>query len=698
MLNLERHLSLSEDLCGELNLTEHFSDQDLETIGEEVFRGYEADEQSRSRWLKRTQAAMDLAMQLSTAKTFPWANCSNVTFPLISIAALQWHARAYPELLGASEWVKCKTFGPDPRGEKMRQAQRISSHMSFQLQEEDASWEENMDRGFLNEAIVGTIFKKSIFKSSLGHNVSELVLAKDLVLSYFAKSVEDCPRKTHTYPLTRNEIHEKILRGMMRDVREEEWYKQEVGQTEDLSAGVKAQVRTGVAPPASPDHLTPFSALEQHISLDLDGDGYAEPYVITILKESHVPLRIVTRFEWLHVQLSNSGEVISIRALEHFTKYGFIPSPDGGVYDVGFGVLLGPLNESVNTGINQLFDAGTMAVTAGGFLGRGVKFRGGQYSFNPFGWNRMDSTGEELSKGIFPLPVREPSQVLMALLTLLIDYTNRVAGSTDVMVGENPGQNTPKYNMQAMQQEGSRIYNAIFKRQWRCMKEEFEKLWILNGTYLPRMASNSGGIEISREDYLGDPRAIRPAADPNLTSSAMRMEQAVAMKQSAMVTPGYDKDAVEMNFLRALRVESPEVFFPGSQKMPPIPNPHVLVAQIKAESEKAKAKGHLAEALLKLQEEKKLNEAKVLQLEAQAAKLLMDAEDADAAQKLQEFNASIDAMKDIGGIYQKHIELLIKQVEVEQNDQPGVGKGAAGGVAGGAGNAGRANGASPPAG
>ena len=689
MITLSRHLPITEEVCGELDLTHHFSDEDLESIGSVVREGYESDERSREAWLRRTQAAMDLALQIVQEKSFPWANCSNVAFPLVTIAALQWHARAYPELLGASEIVKCRTFGPDPDGKKLGRASRISSHMSYQLTEEDSGWEESTDRGFLNEAVVGTVFKKSFYSAAAGHNVSELVLAKDLVLNYFSKSVESSPRKTHCFPLSRNEMHEKILRGMMRDVREDEWFHAIPPTREDISLGVKANVRTGVTPPQS-DHLTPFSALEQHVSLDLDGDGYAEPYIVTVLKETTKPVRIVTRFEWTHVQHTDSGEIISIRPLEYFTKYGFIPSPDGGIYDVGFGVLIGPLNESVNTAINQLFDAGTLATTAGGFLGRGVKLRGGQNSFSPFGWNRVDSTGEDLAKGIFALPVREPSNVLFQLLSLMIDYTNRVAGTVDVMVGENPGQNTPKYNMQAMQQEGSRIYNAIFKRQWRSMKEEFQKLWILNQIYLPVEEISPGGIQISREDYLGDPRAIRPAADPNLTSSAMRIEQAGMMAQRAAMTAGYNRDEVEKNLLRAMRVDAIDVFFPGSDKVPPIPNPHVLVAQTRLEGEKLKVKGHLAEALLKLEEDKKLNEAKIMQLEAQAAKLLMDAEDADAAAKLKEFEAQIGAMKSVHEMYTNHIEMLTKQVEAQEGGSGGKGPnaGGAGSMARPSGNAG----------
>jgi hypothetical protein len=110
---------------------------------------------------------------------------------------------------------------------------------------------------------------------------------------------------------------------------------------------------------------------------------------------------------------------------------------------MGFGTLLGPLNESVNTILNQLIDAGTMATTAGGFLGRGAKIRGGQYTFAPLEWKRVDSTGDDLQKSIYPLPVREPSQVLFQLLSLLIDYTNRISGTTSATVGEMPVANTP---------------------------------------------------------------------------------------------------------------------------------------------------------------------------------------------------------------------------------------------------------------
>jgi hypothetical protein len=80
--------------------------------------------------------------------------------------------------------------------------------------------------------------------------------------------------------------------------------------------------------------------------------------------------------------------------------------------------LLGPLNEGVNTAINQIFDAGTMANSNGGFLGRGAKIRGGVYTFAPWEWKRVDSTGDDLRKSLVQLPTREPSAVLLSVFTV----------------------------------------------------------------------------------------------------------------------------------------------------------------------------------------------------------------------------------------------------------------------------------------
>jgi len=326
MRKLDTVLKLSKELILSPNLTDRFSEDDLTSIGNSVFEGYQQDCHSRHLWSKRTQAAMDLATQLQQEKSFPWSNCSNVAFPLVTIAALQFHSRAYPAILTGADVVRCRVIGEDPEGIEQARADRISSHMSYQVLEEDQSWEDQHDRLLINIPIVGCAFKKTYYSSAEGHNTSELVLAQDFVLDYYAKSVESCARKTQVILAYRNELYEGVLEGRFHNFLEESWFLGDaVPQVTPQES--RRDKRTGETPPQT-DQDTPFTILEQHCWRDFDQDGYAEPYIITIEANSKQVLRIVTRFDSMNaVVRTTKGAVIRIEATEHFTKYPFIPSP-----------------------------------------------------------------------------------------------------------------------------------------------------------------------------------------------------------------------------------------------------------------------------------------------------------------------------------------------------------------------------------
>lgn len=640
MLTLEKHLTVNDDLCKAPNLTSRFSEVDLTRIGEHVYAGYVVDERSRTEWRKMNAAGMDLAMQISKTKSFPWPNCSNVNFPLVTIAALQFHARAYPALIQGSEIVKCRVSGPDPAPEELAIAEAVGKYMSHQVLEVDQSWEEGQDRLLLNYSIVGCTFKKTFRSPVLGYNTSQVVYAQDLVLDYYAESVETCRRKTHIYPLSRNDL----LEGMRADkpiyhnYEKDAWFSEggtdaAILQPEDESG----EHRQGLVKPQRSD-FTPFTVLEQHCWLDLDEDGYEEPYVVTIEAGSHKVLRIVARWDTpTQVTINARGQVVSIRATEYFTKYGFIPSPDGSVYDLGFGRLLGPLNESVNTSINQLNDAGTMALTAGGFLGRGAKIRGGVYTFAPFEWKRVDSTGEDLAKSIYQLPVREPSAVLFQLLGLLIDYTNRISGASETMVGESPGQNTPAETSRSMVEQGMKVYSAIFKRTWRAAKEEFKKLYLLNGLHAPSRY---------RHLFLGDPARICPAADPNISSDGERFARASAVAMRATQVPGYDAAAVEENYLKSLKVDDWKRYYKGiDPNAPPPKDPRVQVAEINAQVAQLKMQASQQEFVATLMEDRRLNQAQMAKIQAEITLLLARAEGEADNKDIVRMQMSLAAMK-----------------------------------------------------
>jgi len=677
MLTLENKITLDDATIASPNLTKFFSDDDLTKLGTFCWEGYDRDEHSRAHWLKRNEAGMDLALQIQKEKTFPWPGSANVAFPLVTIAAMQFHARAYPAIVNGEDLVKCTVFPPDADGQKAARADRVSTHMSWQLLYEDKAWEEQEDKAILNVSIVGTNFKKTYYSPSAGHNVSELVLAKDLVLNYWAKSVETCERKTHRIPKYRNEVHESVLRGIWRDILEETWYTQ-TPAPKQTTQQIEQDKRQGLTPP-QPDQITSLLFLEQHVNVDLDQDGYAEPYIITFEENSKTVVRIVTRFNSAKdiervASGKRKGQIIKIKAGEYFTPKTFIPSPDGGIYGIGFGVFLGPLNESVNSLVNMLLDAGTMQTTAGGFLARGAKIRGGVYTIAPFEWKRVDSTGDDLRKSIFPLPVNAPSDVLFQLLNLLINYTSRVAGTTDITVGENPGQNTPAATTQTMVEMGQKIYTAIFKRIWRSTKEEFQKLYALNSVFLSLDAPQVGGA--TRMDYLLPDTSIAPVADPNVTSDSMRITLATTVKAAAATTPGYNTDEVERRYLKALRVDAIEQVFKGTAGSPPPKDPKLVIAETKLQGEMqmqaAELQAREQEFIMELMEDRRVNNAKIVELMAKADQASANAQSEQAYAQVAAINAQISMAKESNSKISSRIDHLIRVAELRSQHAIGM--------------------------
>jgi len=665
MLKLDTKVRFDAALMRKANIAELFSARDLTALGEAVVRGYDQDENSRRDWKRRTQAALDLALQITQDKSFPWPNCSNIAFPLVTIGAIQFHARAYPALVPSTELVKCRVIGADPDGKLLERAERVSKHMSYQLLEEDEAWEEQHDRLLLQVPIVGSAFKKTY--RTAGQNRSELVSAHDLVMDYSAKSVDSCRRKTHVLPMYRNDLMERFVRGVFLDLSEEPWF----NEPAKVRATPEADRRKGVAPAATSDEHTPFTLLEQHTWLDLDQDGYAEPYIVTVEQTLGKVLRIVARCDREEdVTRLRSGRIVSIKATEYFTKYGFIPAPDGGIYDIGFGVLLGPLNESVNTLVNQLVDAGTMANTAGGFLGRGAKVRGGVYTFAPLEWKRVDASSDDLHKSIFPLPVREPSQVLFSLLDLLINFTSRISASTDMMVGETPGQNTPAEVARTSVEQGMKIYSALFKRMWRCMRDEFRKLYALNAVHaVDVVQAGVAGLAVTSEDYKGDPRAIRPAADPNAASDVLQLQQAQALKAAAATTPGYDPVYVEKRYLRALKVEDADLIYPGPDKIPPGKSEKLQIEELKVQAKQLSVQTDMQKFVLELMENRKLIQAQIAKLEAEAALAVTQAGEIDEGHKLAAMSAAVGLLKTHDDSLRGWAETMLKQLGAENGKQ-----------------------------
>jgi chaperonin GroES len=577
------------------NILEKLSDEIKEKIASQVSEGYEYDLASRKSWEDNLQEWTDLALQVREEKSWPWPKASNVKYPLLSIASMQFNARAYPSLIPATgDIVKCSVIGYDPQQTKLEQAKRVSKFMSYQLLHEMKHWEEDMDRMLIMLPIVGTIFKKTYYNSVCKHTVSELVLPKNLVVNYWAKSLDTAERISEVILLNKRQIKERQMSKIYSDV--------ELGDPQVIIDNKKPVA-------VIQDDTLPYQIIEQHTFYDLDGDGYAEPYIITFERTSKTLLRMVARFDEDTMYLSDDGELQKIDAIQYYTKFSFIPNPDGGFYDIGFGVLLGPLNESVNTLINQLIDAGTINNLQGGFLGKGLKLKMGDSGWTPGEWKTVQTASDDLRKQILPIPAKEPSEVLFQLMGTLITSGKELASVAEIFVGKMPGQNTPATTTMATIEQGMKVFTAVYKRIYRALSEEYKKIFGLNRVYLDGDKYQAVlDKPVTVDDFNDKLYDICPNADPSTPTQTEKLMKAQALLELLPIGI-LDPLAVVMRVLDAQEQPNVEQLLNAQvretgQFQPP-PDPKLQEMEMKQQMEQAKASVQIQAQQSKMELEKR---------------------------------------------------------------------------------------------
>lgn len=502
------------------NICDLLSDEEINRIGARCLQEFEYDLTSRNNeddpqcWEQRYDRYLDIAMQVRKAKTFPWPGAANIKFPALTTGAIQFQARAYPVIVDGSNLVKGRVLGDDPEGMKRARADRVGQHMTWQLLYETPGWEEDTDRLLLMLPIVGCVFRKTYYDEVSRRIETKLVTAKDFVINYWAQSIEAAPRFTEIQRFYPYEVIERIRSGVWRDIGRITEGRNEKDDSE----------------------TAPVEFLSQHCRLDLDGDGYPEPYVVTLERSTGKVVRIVACYDADGVTIDTDGEgddvVVRIEQKQYFTKYGFIPSPDGSFYDIGFGALLDDITAAIDTTLNQLLDAGALQNAQGGFLGSGVNIRSGDIRIRLGEWKRVDVTGGTLRDNIVPLNLPGPSAVLFNLLQLLIDQTKAITSVQDVLTGGGVTSTTPATTVLAQIEQATKVQTAIFKRIHRAFGNELRIRFGLNREFLDEQAYfnlTDTPLEISRDDYEIQDIDVVPVSDPTMVNDAQRAARAQAL-------------------------------------------------------------------------------------------------------------------------------------------------------------------------
>lgn len=607
-----------EIIMKEPNIAAVLPEQTLSEISSKVVDEYRIDKASRKDWEERIDGALDLAMMVAATKSYPFEGAANIKYPLLTVAALQFNARAYPAVVQGNRVAKCQTWGHDQQGLKAARAERVSEHLSFQLLSELPEWEGDTDKLLVILPIVGCAFRKVWWDPALKRNRTRLIQASSLVVNYFARSMEDVPRLTEEMQLYPYEIQERIRGGRFIEFD----YKNSGPTVEDSDRKDKQQ-------PVDGDDDAPQMFLEQHRLLDLDEDGYPEPYIVTVHLATSKVCRIVANFGPESVVMGDDGEISAIRRNEYYVAYQFLPSPDGGFYGWGFGWLLKDIGESINSTLNQMLDAGHLSNVQGGFVSSQLGIKEKTVRLKMGEWKVLNTSGP-ISQAIMPITYPGPSAVLFNLLGTLIESGKEVASIKDVLTGDTPA-TAPVGTTLAIIEQGLQVFTSIYKRVHRAIKAELGLHAKLNRNHLSpeKYAKFFDGEQVDpKADYNEDDMDILPVSDPNSVSKMQRLAKAQLIRDVAKENPTVNQYEATRRVLEAADIEDIEkLILP-----PPEPNP---------EDEFLKR----LVAMLQLDQ----IEAEVLKTKTAAIKNIADAEAAEAGPQVQAYIGYLNGLSKMMG-------------------------------------------------
>jgi hypothetical protein len=652
---------LVDYLDNPINIAEMLDDDILLKIGSDAVAGYQADLDSMEDWVRVVEKGQELIKPEILPKTEPWPNAANFKSPVIIDAGLKFGDRASSELLRGDELVRTKTIGKDPAQAKQSRSDRVAMYMNWQLTSDMTEWVKEQNKLFYDLPYAGCIFKKVFFSREKQRNVSELIRYPAFAVNHNADSLEKARRFTHIMEFSKNETIEKQRGGIWLDI--------------DVS-----QSSEGSAEQAESDKISMF--LEQQTWIDLDGDGYEEPYTVLVHLGTAKVLRIVPRFNAEGVLLKDdkndssaflsdlikidegtgevlglpkSGghrEVVKITPINNIVQYGFLHNPDGGLLDVGYFHLLAGINGAINLTTNSLLNAGNLANLQGGWLAKGFRDKLGNMKTKPGTYQQTNLSAQDLQTGIREYNFKEPSPTLFQLNQSMIQSAEKTSASADL--SGVLGANAPATTTLALVQEQQQSSGAIIMRIYRAETEEFKMLYKLNSEFLDEeeYKNITDDEDASANDFNLDNMDIVPVANPEISSKIQRLQlaQAELSQLGSVQAAGGNIEPVVKNFFEALGTQNIDEIFPEISEEEQQQQAQVQQAEI--EEQEA-----LQEVAIDLQERKQANED---------AKTLADVEESQAKTiKLLE-EAETEETKNLSNMYTTAVELDQRDLQLQQ--------------------------------
>jgi hypothetical protein len=540
------------------NLAEYLDDKQLQEIASDLCDAVEADTNARRDWADTYVKGLDVLGMKYEERTEPWENSCGVYSNILAEAAIRFQAEAMSETFPAAGPVRTKILGETTK-EKEDAAMRVKVDMNYELTEVMVEYRPEHERLLYSLGLAGSAFKKVYYDPNIGRQVALYIPAEDVIVPYGASNIESAERVTHIMRKTKNEMVKLQAGGFYREV--------DLGDPVSFFTDIEEAKAEQSGYALTEDDR--YTILEVHADLIIDGiDGegedddlqIAKPYVVTLEKGTGEVLAV--RRNW------NPDDPLTLKR-QHFVHYAYVPG--FGFYGLGLIHIIGGYAKAGTSIIRQLVDAGTLSNLPGGLKSRGLRVKGDDTPIGPGEFRDVDVPSGSIRDNIMPLPYKEPSQTLLALLQRITEEGRRLGAISDMNISDMSA-NAPVGTTLALLERTLKPMAAVQSRVHYSMKQEFKLLRRIIAEYAP-------------DEYLyvpdrGEPRARRadyamveviPVSDPNSSTMAQRVVQYQTVLQMAQAAPQiYDLPQLHRQMIEVLGIKNADKLVPTEDDVKPV--------------------------------------------------------------------------------------------------------------------------------
>lgn len=535
------------------NLAEALDEGQLAGLSEDLLGLIDADTESRKEWADTFVKGLDVLGFKYEERTEPWDGACGVYSTVLAEAAIRFQAETMSETFPAAGPVKTKILGQETK-DKEEAAARVKADMNYELTETMVEYRPEHERLLYSLGLAGSAFKKVYFDPNLGRQVAIYIPAEDVIIPYGASHIETAERVTHVMRRTKNEIKKLQAAGFYRDV--------DLGDPQPYHSDIeKRKAEEGGFSLTDDDR---YAVYEVHADLIIEGvdedeDDIAKPYVVTIERSTNEVLSI--RRNW------NPDDALMLKR-QHFVHYVYVPG--FGFYGLGLIHIIGGYAKAGTSLIRQLVDAGTLSNLPGGLKSRGLRIKGDDTPIEPGEWKDVDVPSGSIRDNIMPLPYKEPSQTLLALLNQITTEGRRLGAISDMNISDMSA-NAPVGTTLALLERTLKPMAAVQARVHYAMKQEFKMLKAIMAEYAPveyNYQPARGEVTARQADYMMVD--VIPVSDPNSSTMAQRVVQYQAVLQMAQSAPQiYDLPQLHRQMIEVLGVKNADKLVPTSEDANP---------------------------------------------------------------------------------------------------------------------------------